>query len=398
MTSTASGTLMPELASREAYIEYFTDEASGALVSGSKLERTYIKSHILETVRNHGGAPNAAMSFAAATEHRAVQIDDGTFTIGLDDGIVGLMEGVDTRFPVLHSLQLSDKLDGLVNRAVRHSAWLDRVWLSAGFFDGLWEWTKATAHPHRLAKLKIDFEGKFEEPTAHDDIEDAAEDEYATEVVETRRSTFEIADRVGELDKVLTNLRDVHSPAFSTVRLNIPSADRGGHAVWHNGKVTNASTSFAEHLKVVRHVTSTYSTMTKALEDRVWYGESEEYGGLAGQPVMLQFGARLPRETFHTWAEKTFNNKRNAFRLGGRPMWSGSDRSRLHVYGIDRHVWQPITLEATRDHLLVVLPRGTCGNTVNRLITNVQRQLSPDVRAWVGGDVYDNRARGTSAA
>ena len=56
---------------------------------------------------------------------------------------------------------------------------------------------------------------------------------------------------------------------------------------------------------------------------------------------------------------------------------------------MDRHLWQPFLLEATSRHLLAVLPHGTCGNTVHRLVTNVQRELAPTAKAWLGSEPYD---------
>jgi hypothetical protein len=36
------------------------------------------------------------------------------------------------------------------------------------------------------------------------------------------------------------------------------------------------------------------------------------------------------------------------------------------------------------------LPEGTCGNTIHRLITNIQRFLDPAVEAWIGDAPYDD--------
>ena len=60
-----------------------------------------------------------------------------------------------------------------------------------------------------------------------------------------------------------------------------------------------------------------------------------------------------------------------------------------YVVAIDRHLWQPFLLEVTSQHLLAVLPHGTCGNTVHRLVTNVQRELAPTAKAWLGSEPYD---------
>ena len=78
--------------------------------------------------------------------------------------------------------------------------------------------------------------------------------------------------------------------------------------------------------------------------------------------------------------------RRGRFRLWGNPIHVGP--SHIHVYGVDRHLWQPVYLEFTRRHVVAVLPKGTCGNTVHRLVTNVQRFVDPAVKAWIGDEEY----------
>lgn len=70
---------------------------------------------------------------------------------------------------------------------------------------------------------------------------------------------------------------------------------------------------------------------------------------------------------------------------------------KYHVYGMDRHLWQPIFLEMTRHQLVAVVPRGTCGNTIHRLVTNIQRFLDPAAKAFVGDKPYQDMVKESSA-
>lgn len=394
MAKTERDTVMPRLGSRDEYMDYFEEEASGTVVSGSRLERNLVKSYLVETTRDHDASPNPAEAFAAATGLTATSLDGGElYGLSNEHGVVATMEGTDTRFPVVHSTYMTEPLDKFVKKAVRDSPWLDHVWLSGRFFDVLWDWTKRTAEPSRLAKLKFRFTGHYEqfdlidEADPDDELGDDTEEDDA--VHEVRRSVFEVSDRVAFLDERLSRLRAIYEPLQSTVRIRIPSSVRGGHEVWDYGKVTNRSVSFSEQRKIIRLVSDLYRRVTEDAEETLWYGPGAESGGLVGSPVLLEFAEPLSLPTLHTWTDRTFGNRRNRFRLGGTPMWSGKDRTRLHVYGIDRHLWQPLSLEVTPRHMLAILPRGTCGNTVNRLVTNVQQQLSPSVTAWVGEHSYE---------
>jgi hypothetical protein len=38
--------------------------------------------------------------------------------------------------------------------------------------------------------------------------------------------------------------------------------------------------------------------------------------------------------------------------------------------------------------MVVIVPKGTCGNTIHRLVTNVQQYLDPRVTVYVGDRNY----------
>lgn len=327
---------MPRLDSRDDYIDYLESESEGADPTGARLRRNLVKSYVLETVRDSRSMPNAAETFAATAGLQVHSIDSGDlYRLHNAAGeVVALMEGVDSRFPVLHSTIRTNPLDQMVKAAVTSSPWLDHVWLPGRFFDALWKWTKATADPGRLAKLKFSYTGHYEQlnelspsdpgeralPEGEiDDFEgDIVEDN--DDILEVRHSQFEVADRVGVLDMRLTQMRSIYDPLQSTVRIKIPSGGRGGHEVYDYGKVTNRSVSFAEQQKIVRLVIDLYGRVTEAVEDKLWYSTGEGCAGgvgFSGRPVYLLFEEPLDLRTLHTWADRTFGSKRNRFRLGG---------------------------------------------------------------------------------
>lgn len=410
MASQQDDVVMPDLPSRADYIEYLESESEGAEPTGARPRKNLVKSYVIETVRGGARSPNAAVLFAQTASLRLTELDGGSlYALSDSDGVVALIEAAETRFPVIHSTRKARTIDTIVRNAVLSSPWLDHVWLPGRFFDALWDWTRQTADPRRLAKLKFSYQARFErlDNRAPADYADEADefdgddlpaDDDDTAIREIRHSQFEVADRVDVLDERLGRMRTLYDPLQSTIQIRIPSTVRGGHEVYNFGKITNRSVSFAEQEKIVRLVTDLYRRVTEGAEQRLWYAAEQDAQGdgavLRGRPVFLAFPEPLALSTLHWWAERTFSNRRNQFRLRGEPMWSGPDRTRLHVYGIDSHLWQPVRLEVTRDHLLAVLPEGTCGNTVNRLVTNVQQYLSPSVRAWIGDAPYEELLHG----
>ena len=130
-------------------------------------------------------------------------------------------------------------------------------------------------------------------------------------------------------------------------------------------------------------------------EEQLWYAGKKpsttgitDFPKIAGSPLYVKFETALNEATFRHWIVSTFNRSQNKFRLWGNPIWLGN--TKVHVYGIDKHLWQPLTMEITNKHFLAVVPEGSCGNLVHRLITNVQRYIDPGAEAYIGDREYKN--------
>lgn len=95
----------------------------------------------------------------------------------------------------------------------------------------------------------------------------------------------------------------------------------------------------------------------------------------------------MSEATFARFVDLGLKRRTSRFRIGGYVTWRGP--TKVHVAAIDRHLWQPFLLEATSSQLVAVLPRGTCGNTIHRLVTNVQRLVDPRIDVWFGSERYE---------
>jgi len=113
-----------------------------------------------------------------------------------------------------------------------------------------------------------------------------------------------------------------------------------------------------------------------------------QFQKLIGSPVIIKFKEPLSRETFDYWIKSTFGRVNNRLRLWGNPIKLGP--TKVHVYGVDKHLWKPIFLELTDKHLIAIVPEGTCGNTIHRLICNVQKYIDPAATAYIGDVEYKN--------
>jgi hypothetical protein len=290
-----------------------------------------------------------------------------------------------------------------VTKWIRRSAELDLAWFSGHLLQSLWERDVSTRGDERFGKLVFQHESVFDMPNEDsDEIADEDEsdedrangqsDEDDRPEYERRRIRSEIKDRIGAMRRVLGSLQDDYAPLNALSGLRIPSAaTRGSHDLYYDGRITNRSDSFEDHRNTARYLYRTYKAVLERTEESAWFAFDDQApvakmrASRRGVPLIIHFAETLSEATFNRWIRLAFR-KRNAFRLWGDPVRLGP--TKVHVYGADRHLWQPINLEMTENRLVAVLPKGTCGNTFHRLVTNVQQYVCPKVDVWLGSHPF----------
>jgi hypothetical protein len=228
------------------------------------------------------------------------------------------------------------------------------------------------------------------------ETEEGAEagDDDSIEIIERRATRFRLVDRVGVVQEKLIKMQQIYAPFYAISQMRFPSpVGRGGHDFYDNGRVTNRSESFRDHRSHLLFVVRIYEHLLHATEHQAWYSIQDSVGvpgqfrKIVGAPITIRFREALSSQVFDHWITATFDErKRNKFRLWGHPLRLGP--TKVHVYGVDRHLWQPLFLELTASGCTAIIPNGTCGNTVHRLITNIQRYLDPGAMAYVGEKPY----------
>ena len=393
---------LPRLESREDYVDHlegFTIPEIGES-EGGRSKRTRIKTYMLETARYGRTVP--ALDSLFPSDVYLHRLDDTLYRVEdvtLGGRVVGLIEALDDRYPVLYTTLPVAESNKWVGRAVDRNPWLDRLWLSSPILFELWKYVQRSTPTHRYVRLGFEHEAWYEAPTDldttgedMDDHEDTSGENEDSPVgwVERRRSTVTLTERLALLNTKLQPLMDLYDPLHSLVQLQIPGGERGGHRFYHDGRATNWSDSFTEHRATVHLVVRLYRNVTTHAEDRLWVDTTqvgEDGFSLTGAPVTIRFSEQLSEATFNRFVDLALRRRTSRFRIGGYVTRRGP--TKVHLAGIDRHLWQPFLLEATSHHLLVVLPRGTCGNTIHRLVTNVQRYLDPKVDVWLGSERYE---------
>ncbi len=376
--------------SREEVYDFLDDYAQSN--GRSDEEDTFggglITSYLLEY---HSHGESEALKGVLNSEDWSLGDVDGTiYTISDRDKPLGFAEVVSPRYLLVHSARPTQEADASVMRRVRDSVDLDYAWLPGSYLERLWlDWI-LPANPDRVSHLKFDHIARFdlrtdlwEGPT---DGENDASDEHRRYV----SSVSEIRDRGTQLARVLPGLQAVHPPFRAIQMVRVPSHQaRGAFDLWGWGKMTYRSPDFRRGRGYMEAFAEFYGRVVAAIEERLWFsveGESDLASEIRGAPLTLAFDPPLEPDVFEALIDTTFVRGVGPLRLWGNPIRVGERR--VHVYGIDKHLWQRVHLELTPSGVTVVLPLGTCGNTVNRLIANVQRYVHPGVRAWVGDESY----------
>lgn len=391
----------------------FFDGQSEALLEPTVDQRTrhpLVKSHLLEILSAVPGSGDEVLLNSFNGRGLVLnRVDSGLYLVRDQRiGDVGFLERLSPRVAVVYSVLQTQPLDAWVRRVVYSSPDLDHVWLSGLTFGVLWGLVTKLSKSDRFTRLVFTHDSIFEvdrweSESELDEEENGTTDEnhsgdqMAEEkegIEEHRVTSFRLVDRLGIIQSRLQRMQDVYSPLYAISQLRFPSpVGPGGHDFYDNGKVTNRSPSFRDHRAHLLFVVRIYEKLLQSTEQSAWYSIKEsievpgKFGKIVGSPVTIRFQEPgLDPDVFKGWITKTFSRKRNRFRLWGNPIWLGP--TKVHVYGVDRHLWQPLWLELTESGCTAIIPNGTCGNTVHRLVTNIQRFLDPGASVQIGSKPY----------
>jgi len=397
-------TTLRQIRDRHQIIRFFDGYAIERMeeLDERKLKRPLVKSQLLEIL--DGDEVRTPQGLQTILSRRGVHLEplDEWLFLATDrqTGEIGFLERLRPRIVAIYSTMKSDDFRRCIRHFVLRSPEIDHVLLSGLTFGVLWELVARLSRPHRFTRLVFTHDSIFDIDSASSELEEGEEEtfqdsgeEELEQVIERRATSFRLIDRVGVIQEKLEALQKLYSPLYAISQMRFPSpVGRGGHDFYDNGRVTNRSESFRDHRSHLLFVVRIYEQLLKSTEEQAWYSIQEsvavpgQFRKIVGAPVVIRFREPLTPSVFDYWIAATFERKRNRFRLWGHPIRLGP--TKVHVYGVDRHLWQPLFLELTAKGCTAIIPNGTCGNTVHRLVTNIQRYLDPGAEAFIGDKPY----------
>lgn len=385
---------LPECSTREDYTTFLENYRSALL------GRTYVKAYMLETAPQYlqTRSINKVFSKGISLEY----IDDSLFRIrdtkDHNGRVVGLLEMMDDRYPIFFTTLQAKQSDQWVRQNVDSSPWLDRVWLSSQFLSIIWDQVRITNDPNHYARLGFEHEAIYatSEAKSLSNIDSDLDDQECkpTTTISGNKSKRYLNEKIGVMNETLNDLKDTQDILHSLTQLQMPLQNKGSYTINYNGKVTNQSNSFTEYRAMINNIVELYERVTSRAEAKLWMWASpvEDSGfRIDGAPLYIQFDKELSDRAFDNFVAKGLKYRNSRLRIGGYIHRRG--KTKVHMSAIDRHLWQPFIMEVTSRHIMALLPKGTCGSTIHRLVTNIQRYVSPRIKVWLGEQPYEDALR-----
>lgn len=402
---------------RSAVYRFFDGKSSVAKegLDASRLRVPLLKSFLLEHVapgRDRKPRTPREIFEELGTEVRMLDDDFmqvSVFPKGTEDAPArplptGFVERFDERFFAYYTCEDSVEARKRVQRWLR-SPELDACWFSGPLMQKMWDRDVSLRGDDRFCRMSFHHHSLFDRDS--NEVRDAGartaepktrlrdpEDDDSDDLRETdrRRARVVLTDRIGKIRGILKSLQGTYAPFHAIQSLRIPSLSvRGGHDLHQRGQITNRTGEFVDHRNTVLSLYRRYKGVLEATETSAWGGRPGDARNRmpGGAPLIVRFAEELDVQTFDRFVAEAFR-ERGPFKLWGNPIPMGTGK--VHVYGADRHLWQPITLEFTTEGVVALLPRGTCGNTFHRLVANIQQYLAPDIEAWIGAKRFEDIA------
>lgn len=140
--------------------------------------------------------------------------------------------------------------------------------------------------------------------------------------------------------------------------------------------------SIGEHFFIVNKIKSMYSQIINKIESHsISYDFSGNKIKIKGEPILIEFEKEIENLDFFI---KTLVSSKNPFRIWGLPEVIDDDY--ISVKGIDLHTGDKINFEVSPNWMRIYLPKGSCGNIIARLLTNIQHYFDSNAKLIISGE------------
>lgn len=359
-----------DINSRREFNEYFDESLKRAnwdlgddlkFDPGQNLPKAYVVEY---HPRSHDASDRRGLiaSVRGMNDLECRETADETFFVLSNADTTFFVDAIDPRFILLHTLSDSTSADEFVNRHLTGaSPSFDLSWFTEEFLEGL-----ASAAP-----ICEGWETRF----ARLNYEKA--DQQAHRIPES----FSISDSgQNALHEYQEYKQTFQSKEFALETLLLATATDGmyGRArVKSEGKITARGNSHQCFLNLVTLIQKKYAAYVQKLESEysLHFEPAEAGYRICGKPFWLEFSR--PVNHLKALLEFMFSCS-SPFRLMGTPQWLSDDFARVRA--VDLHVGRQMSFEITPRYMRIYLTKGCCGNSLARIVSQLQRCLDSRLR------------------
>lgn len=292
--------------------------------------------------------------------------DEYLFKLIFNDVEFFLDAEVDKRFLLLHTSEKTEITDKELHHLINAIPKFDNIWLT----KKLMELTNKYAFWRGIS-------------LSHDEIA-LKETDYETENINLKINNSS-ESKIKNLIDLLNNNKDFfYSTGISGLSLMLQENknERVLDDLRYDGKFSTRGDSFNRHLWLVNKIYDEYKKLISNIENN--YMIKFNKGNLQGLPINIEFQRKDLKVDYIINA--IFSHKK-PFKLWGFPQKINNDYYK--VYAIDLHngnQGNKINFEVSNNFISVYLPAGNCGNTVARLVCNIQQHIDANVSVWGGNN------------
>lgn len=350
-----------KLKNRRELTQYLEDRLTKTyerLKEGKELEQSLLKTYIIES--NLPAISNIPVVSGYSRDILTTE-DNTLFILNVHNKRGRATFYIDTlnpRFWFFHTVNKSEFTDSFINKFVTSPVnRLDFPWFPIQFLE-------ERGREERFRGFSLRYDDKFIEG-----------DE---DVVPIKTLSMKLWGNTAP--KVLDILRQdselKHAIALSGVGIKhfINHEDYVINDITFQGKFTARGTSIDSHFYVLQKVQKTYEEKVNLIEDNSITISSTEMGfKFSGQPMAIMLKKEI--EDLKSFLDQLLSSK-SPFRLWGVSKFLEKDFVKINA--VDLHTGHELNLEAAPEWIRIYLPQGSCGNTVLRLLTNIQHYYDSD--------------------
>lgn len=274
----------------------------------------------------------------------------------------------DKRFFMLHSSERSKATDTNIDRLLKYIPNFDNVWLSKKLMKSTEDYT--TWRGISINHDKIDVE-KTEENSEKLNLKINNSSETKVKGLINLLASdeqFSYTTGISHLSLLSQEKQDAASRIIDDLR--------------YDGKFSTRGKSFNRHLWLVNKLYTDYKELVYNIEKN--YSISIENNKLMGLPINIEF--KRDDLSAEYIIKAIFSNKK-PFKLWGYA--DKIDDGYYKVLAVDLHngnQGNKINFEITKDFISIYLSKKNCGNTIARLVCNIQQYLDSQIKVWGGKD------------